>query len=68
MASNLAGRAINIAKTTTAHAVSYPLTSYFKIPHGQAVALALPHFFEFNNGVSADSLQDERGVSFVKKG
>lgn len=25
--------------TTAAHSVSYPLTSYFNIPHGHAVAL-----------------------------
>jgi alcohol dehydrogenase class IV len=29
VASNLAGKAINIAKTTAAHSVSYPITSYF---------------------------------------
>ena len=39
LASNLAGRAINVAQTTAAHAASYPLTSYFGIPHGHAVAL-----------------------------
>ena len=39
MASNYAGRAINISQTTAAHAVSYPITSYFDIPHGHAVAL-----------------------------
>ena len=66
IASNLAGKAINIAKTTAAHSVSYPLTSYFKIPHGHAVALTLPHFIEFNNDVSSENLQDSRGVEFIK--
>ena len=37
-AAHLAGRAIDITRTTGAHALSYPLTSYFGIPHGQAVA------------------------------
>jgi alcohol dehydrogenase class IV len=66
-ASNYSGRAINIAKTTAAHAVSYPFTAYFNIPHGHAVALTLPHFIEFNSQVDADSVQDIRGLSFVKQ-
>lgn len=66
IASNLAGRAINIAKTTAPHAVSYPITSYFNIPHGHAVALTLPYFIEFNNDVSLENLQDNRGIKFVK--
>jgi len=52
IASNLAGELINITKTTAAHSVSYPLTSYFNIPHGHTVALKLPYFFEFNSDVS----------------
>jgi len=66
IASNLAGKAINIAKTTAAHSVSYPITSYFNIPHGHAVALTLPYFTEFNNDISLENLQDSRGVKFVK--
>ena len=66
-ASNYSGRAINIAQTTIAHAVSYPITSYYNIPHGHAVALTLPHFIEFNSQVDADSVQDIRGLSFVKQ-
>ena len=41
LASNYAGRAINIAATTAAHAMSYKLTSLYGIPHGHAVALAM---------------------------
>jgi len=66
IASNLAGKAINIAKTTAAHSVSYPLTSYFSISHGHAVALTLPYFIEFNNDISLENLQDSRGLKFVK--
>ena len=65
LASNLAGRAINVAQTTAAHAASYPLTSYFGIPHGHAVALTLPYFVEFNNDVSQQNVQDVRGVEFM---
>lgn len=66
LAGNFAGRAINIALTTAAHAVSYPLTSYFNVPHGHAVALTLPSFIKFNYAVSPETLNDRRGVEFVK--
>ena len=45
IASNLSGKAIDITKTTAPHAISYPLTKLFNIPHGYAVALILGHFF-----------------------
>ena len=48
-ASNLAGKAINLTKTTAPHAISYPLTYFFGIPHGQAVGLTLGKFFIFNS-------------------
>lgn len=66
IASNLAGKAINIAKTTAAHSISYPLTSYFNIPHGHAVALTLPYFIKYNNNISLENLQDSRGIKFAK--
>jgi len=47
-ASNLAGKAINISKTTAPHAVSYPFTSLFGISHGHAVSLTLEKFLLFN--------------------
>ena len=48
IASNLAGKAINISKTTAPHAVSYPFTSLFNISHGHAVGLFFERFFKFN--------------------
>ena len=48
LGSFLAGKAINISKTTAPHALSYSLTSFFKIPHGHAVALTLGKFFTLN--------------------
>ena len=39
LAANNAGRAINITKTTAAHAMSYKMTSIYGLPHGIAVAL-----------------------------
>jgi alcohol dehydrogenase class IV len=38
---NYSGKAINITQTTTAHALSYKITSDFNLPHGHAVAFCL---------------------------
>jgi alcohol dehydrogenase class IV len=40
-AAHLSGKAINISRTTAAHALSYRLTSKYGVPHGFAVALCL---------------------------
>ena len=48
ISSNLAGKAINISKTTAPHAASYPFTSLFNISHGHAVSLFFERFFKFN--------------------
>lgn len=48
IASNLAGKAISISKTTAPHATSYPFTSLFNISHGHAVGLFFENFFRFN--------------------
>jgi len=48
IASNLAGKAINISKTTAPHAASYPFTSLFNVSHGHAVGLFFERFFKFN--------------------
>merc|ERR1719460_2257749 len=42
-AAYLGGAAINTSKTTAAHALSYALTSDYKVPHGFAVALTFGH-------------------------
>ncbi|MBI4122950.1 MAG: phosphonoacetaldehyde reductase [Parcubacteria group bacterium] len=64
---HLAGKAINISFTTACHAISYPLTSYFGVPHGHAVALTLPSMILFNSEADEQSLNDSRGVVYVKK-
>ena len=66
-AANLSGKAINITNTTASHAVSYPLTSYFGIPHGHAVALTLPAMLEYNAGANDDDVLDSRGYKYVQK-
>lgn len=48
---HLAGKAINISKTTACHAFSYGLTYRFGVPHGIAAAIFLPAVMRFN-GVS----------------
>jgi len=65
-ASHLAGKAINISKTTAPHAVSYILTSKYKVPHGFAVAMTLSKFLAFNACVDADSCIDGRGHEHVQ--
>ena len=47
LAANYAGRAINISATTAAHAMSYKITSLYKLPHGHAVAVCLPEIWEY---------------------
>lgn len=44
MAAHLSGKAIEITKTNVCHAISYPLTDIFNIPHGIACALSLKYF------------------------
>lgn len=45
-ASYYAGKAINISKTTAAHAMCYKLTKLYNIPHGQAAAVCLSYVWE----------------------
>lgn len=66
-AAYFAGRAINIARTTICHSISYPLTNYYNIPHGIACAITLPDFLWFNSKVTNKDCQDSRGSKFVKK-
>jgi alcohol dehydrogenase len=66
-AANLSGKAINITRTTAPHAISYPLTSYFGIPHGYAAALTLPAMLEYIAAVSDYDLLDSRGCEYVNK-
>jgi len=65
LAAHLSGKAINISKTTAAHAMSYPLTVHFGIPHGHAVAMVFPSIFIFNSMVSDKDVADSRGLIYV---
>jgi len=52
-----AGLAINIAKTTWAHAASYWLTAHKHISHGHAVMLTLPYLFRLIDEADEHTLQ-----------
>lgn len=64
LAANYGGRAINIAQTTAAHAMSYKITSLYGLPHGHAVAVGLPHIWKFMME-HLDLCIDSRGVEYV---
>jgi alcohol dehydrogenase class IV len=65
-AANLAGKAINITETTACHAISYPITSYFGVAHGQAAAITLSSILNYNNLVLRVDVLDKRGVYYVR--
>ena len=69
-AANLSGKAINISKTTAAHAMSYRLSSMFGLAHGHAVALCLlpvwQNMLEKNFGHMEGSLIDLKTAFSVK--
>ncbi|ADD45293.1 phosphonoacetaldehyde reductase [Stackebrandtia nassauensis] len=55
--SHLAGRAIDVSKTTAAHALSYGFTKSYGVSHGHAVALTLGAFIEAHAKATPDNLQ-----------
>ena len=67
MGANLAGQAINIAKTTAPHAMSYKLTSKYNYPHGHAVALTFPYFAKLNMGCDEQHYMGLNYIHYRKK-
>ena len=65
LAANYGGRAINITQTTAAHAMSYKITSLYKLPHGHAVAVCLPKIWRYMIG-HFDKCIDKRGANYLK--
>ena len=63
-ASNLAGQAINISKTTAPHAWSYGISINHGVPHGHAVWLTLPKIFEIHAeySIKNSSLQELKEI------
>lgn len=66
LAANYGGRAINITATTSAHAMSYKITSLYKLPHGHAVAVCLPEIWEYMIHHMEKCL-DKRGQKYLNK-
>ena len=64
-ASHLAGLAIDVSKTTAAHAMAYALTIDYGVPHGMAVALTLAPLLEYNSQVTDEDCIDPRGPEHV---
>ncbi len=67
LGAHLAGKAINITKTTGPHALSYPMTTFFNIPHGHAVAVLLGKFFPVNSDLQNNKVNDPRGPAHVRQ-
>ena len=73
-ASYWAGRAIDISRTTAAHAFSYYLTSHYGIPHGHAVYMVFEYICRNNDHPefikvvpelkTLRELADEKGVAW----
>jgi alcohol dehydrogenase class IV len=66
-AAHLAGKAINITKTTGPHAMSYYLTSQFGISHGQAVCISLGEFLMFNYEVTDSETNGGKTANQIKE-
>ena len=64
LAANYGGRAINITQTTAAHAMSYKITSLYKLPHGHAVSVCLPVIWEYMLE-NMDKCIDNRGQDYL---
>ena len=64
LGANYGGRAINITQTTAAHAMSYKITSLYKLPHGHAVAVGLPEIWQFMLAHSEKCI-DPRGSEYL---
>ncbi|KMS72077.1 alcohol dehydrogenase [Streptomyces viridochromogenes] len=55
--SHLVGRAINLSRTTGAHALSYGITRRYGVSHGHAVALTLGAFLDAHARAGSSDLQ-----------
>ena len=66
LGANYGGRAINITATTAAHAMSYKITSLYKLPHGHAVAVCLPQIWKYMIG-HFDRCIDKRGMDHLEQ-
>jgi alcohol dehydrogenase class IV len=56
------GVSIAASGTTAVHALSYPLGSMYRIPHGLSNAILLPYVMEFNMDAAVDRYKDMAGA------
>ncbi|WP_053760228.1 phosphonoacetaldehyde reductase [Streptomyces sp. AS58] len=63
---SLAGAAINISRTTAAHALSYDLTLRLGLAHGTAVALHLPWLLERHARLTDPDCRHPQGSAAVR--
>lgn len=56
LGAHLAGRAIDISRTTAPHALSYGLTKHYGLPHGHAVGLTLGACIAMHAAAGPDDL------------
>ena len=54
LASLLGGLCLKAVNTAAVHALAYPLGCEFKVPHGMANSLLLPHVMRFNSEASGE--------------
>lgn len=64
---NLSGRAIDISKTTAAHALSYPISILLHIPHGHSVVTTLAEWINFNYEINASNCMHPHGAEYVRR-
>lgn len=65
-AAYLAGKAINITRTTAPHAFGYNLTSVYGVAHGHAVALCMSKIFPLTVKRAFDRCNDPRGAAYLE--
>jgi len=56
LGAHFSGKAINISPTNICHAISYPLTEIYKIPHGLACGMSLKYFAQKALGIDLSSV------------
>ncbi|MGW1376153.1 phosphonoacetaldehyde reductase [Streptomyces sp. NPDC002446] len=64
-AAHRAGLAIDVTRTTAAHAFAYRLTTRYGVPHGVACLLNLRWLWAYNERHLAEHCRDERGADEV---
>lgn len=64
-AANIAGKAINITRTTVAHAMCYKITSLYGLAHGHATAICLGPLWSYMID-NIEKYTDPRGVDHLR--